>query len=211
LLWIFGDVARVRACARTAWHAIEVEDTAVAILEFVDGPLDSEATTAAYPGYPRRLEVAGSRGTLITENDQTVAADLRTPRPDIALRFAGTDPSTASPVVSDIGGHQAVFEDFIGALEQDCTPACDRKQGRRSVELIEAIYRATQNSAMISGSGAGRRPVTRFEEKKLLDEVFDDHNPAGRVFPSGNVRSCARKLGDACRGPGRVAVGYVCL
>jgi predicted dehydrogenase len=137
----------------------------VAILEFVDSPLGVlEATTAAYPGSPRRLEVTGSRGTLIMESDQIVAADLRTPRPDITLRFAGTDPSAASPRVSDIGGHQAVFEDFIGAIENDSTPACDGKEGRRSVKLIEAIYRATQNSANDQRIRSRRRCLTRFEE-----------------------------------------------
>jgi hypothetical protein len=49
--------------------------------------------------------------------------------------------------VSDVGGHQAVFEDFIRAIMHDSMPACEGKQGRRSLELIEAIYRAARSPA----------------------------------------------------------------
>ena len=46
-----------------AWiqdHKIDVEDTAVAVLEFESGALATlEATTAAFPGYPRRIELSG--------------------------------------------------------------------------------------------------------------------------------------------------------
>src|SRR6266705_2662709 len=60
LLWLFGDVSSVQATVRSAQHAIEVEDPALASLEFAKGPLCSLlATTAAYPGYPRRVEITG--------------------------------------------------------------------------------------------------------------------------------------------------------
>jgi predicted dehydrogenase len=62
LQWVFGPVARVAAKTRTALHAIEVEDTAVALLEFRSGALATfEATTTAYPGYKRRVEFTGQR------------------------------------------------------------------------------------------------------------------------------------------------------
>jgi len=55
LLWLLGDVTRVQARTSTALHAIEAEDTAVAILQFASGALGVvQGTTAAYPGYPRR-------------------------------------------------------------------------------------------------------------------------------------------------------------
>src|SRR5678816_3451273 len=51
LLWLLGDVVRVQARTATLLHAIETEDTALAILEFASGALGTlEATTAAYPG-----------------------------------------------------------------------------------------------------------------------------------------------------------------
>jgi predicted dehydrogenase len=44
--------------------------------------------------------------------------------------------------VTDFAGHQAVFEDFIRAIREDKTPMCNGREGRRSVALIEEIYRA---------------------------------------------------------------------
>jgi predicted dehydrogenase len=146
MLWLFGDVTRVQACTSTALHAIEAEDTAVAILEFASGALGVlQATTAAYPGYPRRLEVTGSEGTIILEHDRIVAADLRNPPANISADTArDQNLSSSSPVVSDVRGHQAVFEDFIQAIQEDRMPACDGREGRRSLAVIEAIYRAAQ-------------------------------------------------------------------
>ena len=56
-----------------ALHRIEVEDTVVATIEFSNGAVGTlEATTSVYPGYPRRLELTGSEGTIIVEDDRIV-------------------------------------------------------------------------------------------------------------------------------------------
>src|SRR5271168_4773686 len=78
LLWLLGDVARVEARTAALLHKIEAEDTAVATLEFASGALGTfHATTAAYPGYPRRVEISGTQGTIILEHDRILAANLR--------------------------------------------------------------------------------------------------------------------------------------
>jgi predicted dehydrogenase len=148
LTWLFGDVIRVQAHTSTALHTIEAEDTVAAILEFASGALGVlQATTSAYPGYPRRLEITASEGTVILEHDRIVAADLRNPPSNINADIArDRNLSSSSPVVSDIRGHQAVFEDFIQAIQNDRPPACDGREGRRSLAVIEAIYRAARKS-----------------------------------------------------------------
>jgi UDP-N-acetyl-2-amino-2-deoxyglucuronate dehydrogenase len=143
LLWLLGDVTRVQSRIATALHKIESEDTAIAILEFASGALGSlQATTAAYPGYPRRVEITGSEGTVILEHDRIIAMDLRNSPAD-AAQAAPTDTnlSASSAAVTDIRGHQKILEDFLSAIEQDTAPLCDGPQGRKSVALIEAIYR----------------------------------------------------------------------
>ncbi len=78
LLWLLGDVVRVQARTATLLHKIEAEDTAVATLEFASGALGIfHATTAAYPGYLRRVEISGTEGTVILEHDRIIAVDLR--------------------------------------------------------------------------------------------------------------------------------------
>jgi predicted dehydrogenase len=142
LLWLFGDVVRVQARTATMMHAIQGEDTAIALLEFASGALGTVlATTAAFPGYPRRVEATGTQGTLILEHDRIIAADLRdvSGRVNVSLP-SGDNENVASPVVSDFSGHQAIFEDFVGAIRDNGTPACDGLEGRRSIALVEEIY-----------------------------------------------------------------------
>ena len=157
LLWLMGDVERVQARIATALHSIEGEDTAIAILDFANEAIGSFlATTAAYPGYPRRLEITGSEGTVILENDRIIAADLRHTPPDFVAPVAANatpheNQRAASPVVSDFSGHQFIFEDFIHAIQQDTTPICDGRDGRRSLALVESIYREAKRHAGTNG------------------------------------------------------------
>ena len=151
LLWLFGGVVSVQASSKAALHKIEVEDTLVALLQFASGALGVlQATTSVYPGYPRRLELTGSAGTLIIEQDRLLAADLRNPPEDL-LRggVADLNPSADSPVVSDVRGHQAVLEDFLNSIRSNTAPRCDGREGRRSLALVEDIYAACRTGKQV--------------------------------------------------------------
>jgi UDP-N-acetyl-2-amino-2-deoxyglucuronate dehydrogenase len=156
LLWLLGDVVRVQARTATLLHKIEAEDTAVATLEFASGALGIfHATTAAYPGYPRRVEISGTEGTVILEHDRIIAANLRNAQTvaQLAVLNESTkdeNQSASSATVSDFRGHQAVLEDFLAAIQQNAAPACDGPEGRRSLALIESIYRAAKNPGRIA-------------------------------------------------------------
>ena len=148
LLWLLGPVRRVFARTAAALHRIEVEDTAVAVFEFESGALATlEATTAAFPGYPRRIELSGTNGTAIIEDDRLVATDIRSApaetRGQRAEAGSGSDSppvNVSSPVVADVSGHRAVIEDFIQAIADNRAPGCDGREGVRSVALVEAVY-----------------------------------------------------------------------
>ena len=161
LLWLMGDVTRVQSKAITALHKIEMEDTLVATLEFSNGAIGTlEATTSVYPGYPRRLELTGSEGTIIVEHDRIISADLRDPLDDFTRKEAGnSNPAATSPIVSDVRGHRRILEDFIRAIETNGRPLCDGREGRRSVELVQAIYessRTGQGVTLASASSPAR-------------------------------------------------------
>jgi len=141
ILWLCGPVARVSAKTATRFHDIEVEDTAVAILEFGSGALGTlDATTSAFPGRPRRIEISGSKGTAILDGDRFGDA----PAPD-----APPPQNVASPVVSDTSAHRDVVVDFIHAFRTGIPPLCDGREGRRSVQLIEAIYESSRTGRPI--------------------------------------------------------------
>src|SRR5438876_6373734 len=151
LLWLLGDVARVYASTRTALHDIEVEDTAVACLEFAGGAIGTlEAATSTFPGFPRRVELTGSEGTVIVEHDRVVSVQLRAPQHPPPAEAGSTNASATSPVVSDVRGHRRVLEDFLCAIRTGARPLCDGREGRRSVELVQALYRSARAGAAVA-------------------------------------------------------------
>ncbi len=152
LLWLMGNVSRVYAKAVTALHEIEVEDTVVATLEFENGAIGTlEAGTSLYPGYRRRVEITGSEGTIILEHDRIISADLRTPLDEqIVAGEENSNASATSPVVSDIRGHKTILRDFLRAIDTNGRPTCDGHEGRRSVELVQAIYESSRTGRPVA-------------------------------------------------------------
>ncbi len=153
LLWLLGDVVRVQARTAALLHKIEAEDTAVATLEFASGALGIfHATTAAYPGYPRRVEISGNRRHRQYSNTTASLWPISaSPHAAVSGSLAALtesakdeNQSASSAAVSDFRGHQAVLEDFLAAIQQNRAPACDGAEGRRSLALIESIYRAAK-------------------------------------------------------------------
>jgi predicted dehydrogenase len=157
LLWLLGDVTRVSAKAATLLHDIEVEDSVVATLEFASGALGTLiATTAAYPGDPRRVEITGTEGTAAIEQDRVVRWDVRDPRSDgspaLVPAFdaaAAGNASGSTAVVADATPHRRVVEDFVEALRTGRRPACDGREGRRSVAVVTAIYESSRTGAPV--------------------------------------------------------------
>jgi len=142
LRWLCGPVRRVYGRTATRFHDIEVEDTAVAVLEFQNGAVATlEAATCVNPGRPRRIVVAGSKGSATLEGDRLVSDDGSGsgPAPDNA----------GSPVVADESAHRAVFVDFIEAVRTGRPPSCDGREGRRSVALVEAVYDSSRRGTPV--------------------------------------------------------------
>ena len=151
LRWLLGPVRRLSARTATLRHEIEVEDTVTAWLEFESGALATlEATTAAYPGYPRRVELTAEDGTFVLEHDRVVAADTRQPCDDLAIAGdADGNASASSPIVSDGRSHQRLIEDFIGAIREDRDPLCTGIEGRSSVAIAEAAYESSRSGHIV--------------------------------------------------------------
>ena len=60
MLYLLGPFASVSGLTATRVHSIEAEDTATALVEFVNGAQGTlDVTTAAFPGSPRRLRITG--------------------------------------------------------------------------------------------------------------------------------------------------------
>jgi predicted dehydrogenase len=157
LTWLMGPVVEIRAHAALLAHErIAVEDTAVATLQFESGALGViEASTAVYPGYLKRIEVHGSEGSAAMEEEDIVTWDFaKTARADAAIKKQmsqriSTAGGASDPTAIGHHGHAALFKNVIGALQGKEELLCDGMEGRRSVEIILAIYKAAETGKTI--------------------------------------------------------------
>ncbi len=163
LAWLMGPVKEISArCATLAHERIEVEDVATATLCFENGALGViEATTAAFPGYLKRIELHGSQGSAVLEEEDIVKWDFARETDEdqqLKQRMAGrtkTGGGAADPSAIGHHGHALLFEDFLRALETDSAPAIDGRQGRMSVEIIVAIYESAKQGQAVSLGAKG--------------------------------------------------------
>jgi predicted dehydrogenase len=146
LLWIMGEPESVWAKISTVGHNIEVEDLAVAIVKFKNGSLGViQASTATYPGLPTRLEFHGLKGTVIVEGDEVKFMKLMEEPPSLKLLVKKAEGLKAweKPEAVPVENHKRLLKDFVDAIVEDRKPKIDGREGRRSLELIRAIYRSS--------------------------------------------------------------------
>lgn len=161
LLWFMGPVKSLSAHVSTVGHKeIEVEDNAAAAIEFENGALGAiQGTTAAWPGFMKRLEVMGTTGSAIMDEDrltfwqfaQEAADDARTR--EALSASASTSGGAADPAAIGHEGHRRQFVDVIDAIERGRTPLVDGIEATKAVACIEAIYRSA------AAGGAPQRPA----------------------------------------------------
>ncbi len=157
LAWLMGPVDEITAhTARLAHERIEVEDVAVATLRFASGALGVvEATTAAYPGALKRIEIHGSHGSAVLEEEDIKMWEFARPTNadrDLLERMRGktkTGGGAADPNAIGHHGHTHLFKDVLQAIKRGTPPAVDGNEGRRSVEIILGIYKAAETGKVV--------------------------------------------------------------
>lgn len=150
LQWYMGAVESVRAVAANIRHKnIEVEDTIVATLRFANGALGTiECSTAVFPGTLKRIEIMGTEGTAILEESNINKWEFAKEREgDKKIQLAKVNTpqgGVSDPADINFVGHQKQIEDMIRAIETGNNPLVDGREGRKSVEIVEAIYESAR-------------------------------------------------------------------
>ena len=73
ILWLGGEVEKMYGIIDTVSHEMEVEDTAVGIIEFKNRILVTiQASTSACFRQPDRLEIHGTKGSCVIENTRII-------------------------------------------------------------------------------------------------------------------------------------------
>lgn len=151
LSWFMGEVESVSAYAKTALVNIEVENTAVAILKFRNGALGViEATTATRPkDIEGSLSVLGAKGTVeiggfaMNEVRHWLFSEPLPQDDEVRKKFSVNPPDVYG------FGHQAFYQHVIECLDKGGLALIDGLEGRKSLELILALYESIETGAPV--------------------------------------------------------------
>lgn len=156
LQWFVGMPNEVFAWSTRRVHkAIEGEDTASGVLRYPCGATGViEASTAVFPGFSRRIEICGTDGSIILEDDRIAAWQFRVPlSEDDAIRNgarqANLGSGAAAPNQINFLGHQPQIEDLAESIRTGQAPVVDGAEARKAVAIVRALY----------ASAAQNRPV----------------------------------------------------
>lgn len=148
LQWFMGPVKAVRAVGRTSVLDIEVEDTAVAWLEFENGAVATiEATTATRPaGVEGSVSILGEGGSVVIGG---MAAD-RMQLWAFSDAGAGDEAAfeAANPQAVPGYGHKAYYDHVVRCLEEGA-PGVDGSEGRKSLQIVAALYQSIETGKAV--------------------------------------------------------------
>lgn len=139
LLHLMGPVRDVSGFALTSnLRTIDTEDVVAASVRFDSGAIGViDATSVARPGFPERIEIAGTRGSALL-----VASRLElyvTDGPPEIIDGSAYGGGGADPMAFDHGPHRALIVEMLDAIEQNREPSNDAASALPVQRLIEAV------------------------------------------------------------------------
>ena len=151
LYWFMGDVTEVNAVTGLLAHQrIEVEDAGAACVKFKNGAIGVlQATTAAWPGLQKKTEIHGTTGSVIVEQDDILMwefAKKTAKDKSVRAKFAPQEDAasgSSDPSAISYEGHRLQLKDLIDSIKKKRNPLVGGEDGRKSVEIILAIYQAS--------------------------------------------------------------------
>nr|HPQ42503.1 Gfo/Idh/MocA family oxidoreductase [bacterium] len=168
LEWMLGDPVSVFAKSSTTLVNIEVENSGVAVLQFKNGALGViEVTTATRPrDLEGSLSILGENGTVVIGGfavNEIQTWNFIEPHSEDRAIFEETrqDP----PNVYGFG-HIPYLENVVNCIQNDEPALVDGLEGRKSLELISAIYESVET---------GREVFLRFQPKKCKLGIKHEH------------------------------------
>lgn len=150
LLSLAGEPATVMAfAATTPVHRMESEDIVCAAIHWRTGAYGViEATTAAYPGTPERIELIGTRGTATLLG---TAFEMRwhDGRAESSVADGSSGGTGADPMAFPHDYHRGVWRDFLDAIATGREPRVNGEEALRVHRLIDALLASARSGAPV--------------------------------------------------------------
>jgi UDP-N-acetyl-2-amino-2-deoxyglucuronate dehydrogenase len=137
-------VDEVTAFAGTSMlHVMETEDSVAAALRFEGGALGAlDATTAAYPGFPERIDLAGTRATAVLTPGKLDVHHHDGRRETLGEETAGG--GGADPMAFTHEAHRGVLVEFLDALDAGRAAVNSGRAALRVHYLIDALLESSR-------------------------------------------------------------------
>ena len=129
LLHLAGPISRVTSLVSTIALQREVEDTAVALLQFERGASAVLAVTHAAADSQDTLDLFGTKGSIRIKSLTSG---------DMILRGGGVERTESHPPARNV--HLPLVEDFVEAVQARRAPAVDGHVARAVAVIQDAIY-----------------------------------------------------------------------
>ena len=156
LQWFAGMPSEVFSWSTRRVHTgIEAEDTSTAVLKFAGGALGTiEATTAAWPGWSRRIELCGEKGSAALDGDHISRWEFRDAQSGDDVIRATKDSAELGSGASEPGaisfeGHRRQIQDLIDAVRENRAVAVDGHEARKAVALIRGLYASAERGVPV--------------------------------------------------------------
>lgn len=151
LRWFMGPVEAAAGFISTLTHRIEAEDVAVASLRFRSGALgviEGSLSTRPREAESTQMQIHGEKGSIFIQGSGvTFWKTTQVEGPTTGAEAAGAKPPSPVPAAT---GHHRVVDDFISALREDRDPYVSGEEGRKSLEVVLAIYKASKERRLVT-------------------------------------------------------------
>ncbi len=146
LQWLCSMPTKVRAfCHNGKWHDIEVEDDVTAYLEFENGATGVFVTSTADAPGTNRLEVTGTKGTLICDKNKLIFKELEV---DERVWTKTCEKGFEKPSVHEYEPatdgkneqHVGVLKAFCSAILTGASLVADGREGINGLMLSNAMH-----------------------------------------------------------------------
>jgi len=150
LLDLAGPAQRVSAqCRTSALRSIDTEDIACAAVEYRSGAVGVvDATTVAYPGYPERIDIAGSKGSAVLEAERL---EVHRQGQDV-LRVEGAlaGGGGADPMAFSHEPHRRLIDDFLDAVRTGREPQASGRSALAVHALIDGMLASSRSGVAVN-------------------------------------------------------------
>lgn len=149
--WLIGPVKSVMAETATMARHIETEDTGSAILKFRNGVIGTiNVTMLTYPkNFEGSITILGEKGTVkvggVAVNHIDIWEFEEYDDDDRLIEESNYNP----PNIYGLG-HLPYYQNVIAALKGETEADTDGRSGRKSLELIIAVYKSAQTGKKVA-------------------------------------------------------------